>query len=274
VAGVEILLCSNRGDLLEELVSPLVGYQSRGGPPEVVHHFTVRDDLCGLPSSRPYPAYDCMAESPLIYAFSRRDSRGHVHLPVSPGEPVRGQFDGPGSRAVLESTLRLSMCLALPRIGGLMLHASGATTQTRAFVFLGKSGAGKSTLFRQLQDGGSLGMLGDEMLVVRRDPQSPTEWMAYATPFGGECGPSDEAWAPLCALYFLRKSAVVRARPMPPLMALPELLQNVLAYVAERDAAERVLSLATQLLGAVPSLWLEFRKEVSTPGVADVLDVT
>lgn len=265
VAGVEILVRASHSLPIDEFLAPLEGYRSQGSPIQVVHEFHATDSHAeDRPIFREYPGYDCRAETSRCYAFWRADSRGHVVLPETVGEPVNGHFSGKLQRSILESTLRLSLCLALPRLGALMLHASGAATTSDAFVFTGPSGAGKSTLFRLLQKEPSFPRpLGDEMIVLRRDPRSPTRWCADATPFGGECGPSADASAPLKGVFFLRKGTRTRITAVPRDRALPLLLRNVLAYVQEKDAAEHALVQAAALVENVPFAHLEFARDAS-----------
>ena len=105
--------------------------------------------------------------------------------------------------------------------------------------------------------------------MVRPDEQG--RFWAHATPFCGELGPAGDGKAPLAGLYFLLKGARHLAAPLAPTDALRRLMRNVMAYVVERDTAERVLAAAAALVASVPCFVLEFAKD---HGVARVLGVT
>ncbi|MBI4511684.1 MAG: hypothetical protein HY698_18770 [Deltaproteobacteria bacterium] len=273
IADVEILLRSNRAELLDAFFAPLKGYESPGAPPEIIQQYVVASGFRPfLPAEREYPGYnfrpevdaDGKAGASARYLFSRRDSGGTIEVPDAPSEPVVGTFEGRGARSVLEATLRISLCMALLRNGGLMLHSAGAAAASdeEARVFTGQSGAGKSTLFGLLHGSGLFRhMLGDEMIVLRPDPGSPTAWRAHATPFGGERGPCARASAPLRAIYFLEKAPHHRAVPLQGPRVVPGILRNTLAYVGDRANAARALASATRLVKDVATYRLEFQKD-------------
>ncbi len=70
----------------------------------------------------------------------------------------------------------------LAHTNGLLLHASGAVIDGKAFVFAGHSGDGKTTLSRLLAAEG-LELLSDERIALRREGES---FRAYGTPWPGE----------------------------------------------------------------------------------------
>jgi hypothetical protein len=272
VGGVEIVLRAHRGDALDGLLDPWPPYPSRGGPPGVILEYRAIDGFQGeQPADRVYPGYGCRARSPREYAVWRRDSRGTIEIPDDPGQPVVGRFEGNPGRWAIEASLRVVMSLALPRAGGVMIHSAGIASDTRAILFSGPSGAGKSTISQMLQHGTRLERrLGDDLTVARPDGDAGG-WRAFATPFAGEIGPAPDGDAPLEAVYFLVKSARHRRERLDPPDALRRLLRNAMAYVQERQAADRALAACAALVGRIPCYILEFARD---PGVAAVLGVT
>jgi hypothetical protein len=269
VGGVEIELRCTRDGSLAALLQPWEGYRSAGGPPDVVLEYDAIEGWLGeQPEGRPYPGYACHARSASEYLLARRDSRGTIEIPPDPSSPVTGRFVGNAGKWAIEAALRITMSLALPRLGGLLVHSAGIASKDRALVFSGPSGAGKSTISTMLAGMSRYDRrLGDDLTIVRPEGDA---WRAYATPFAGEVGPAPDGSAPLEALYFLIQSQRHHRERLERGDALRRLLRNVMAYVQERQAADRALVAAASFVAAVPCWVLEFAKD---PGVARVLGV-
>jgi hypothetical protein len=273
VGGVEIALTCERADVVEALVGRWRGYEGTGRSPDVVLRYEAKEGwLIPQPAGREYPGYDSSAAPDGELRFARRDSRGTIMIPGSAEGPVRCEFEGAAMPHALDATLRLALSVAVPRAGGLVIHSAGisSTSERRALLFSGPSGAGKSTVSALLEEALPFDhRLGDDLTIARPD-EAGTFW-AHATPFAGERGPAADGKAPLAGLYFLLKGTRHVVTPIGPHDALRRLMRNVLAYVVERDSAERVLTAASALVAAVPCHVLEFAKD---PGVARVLAVT
>ncbi len=196
----------------------------------------------------------------------RFDAEGEIDI----GElPLSARFRVGPSANSLEACVRIAASLALARHGALILHASAVEHAGRALVFTGVSGAGKSTI-SSLLDHRPARKIGDELIVLRRDPGSPTSWSVYVPPYLGPSGIDHGASAPLEAIHVLVQAPHHARTAMAPTAALRELLRHVLIYVAEPRTAEHVLALVAELTRQVPCHKLEFRKD---PGVAGVLGI-
>jgi hypothetical protein len=273
VGGIDLLLRCDNADAVDALLAGWQGYRPAAAPPAphvVVEYTAVEGYLTEQPAQRAYPGFACVARSPHEYELARRDSRGTIEIPSDLSRPVVARFEGNARPFAIEASLRLGMSLAVPRLGGLMLHSAGVSTGASALLFTGPSSAGKSTIAGLLADRFPR-RLGDDLTIARPDPAAPGHWRAYATPFAGELGPAPDGEAPLAALYFLIKSSRHRAEPLSTHEVLRRLLRNVMAYVQERGAAERVLAAAARFASEIPCYVLEFAKD---PGVARVLGVT
>jgi len=269
------------------MLAPWRGYRPEDSdlaPHVIVEYQTIDGYMREQPAQRSYPGFGCVAHSPqepkasVEYELWRRDSRGTIEIPADLAQPVVARFEGNPGAFAIEASLRLAMSLAVPRLGGLVLHSAGVATGStsagdsgaRALLFSGPSSSGKSTMASLLADRFPC-RLGDDLTIARPDPQTPGRWCVHATPFAGELGPAPDGHAPLAALYFLVKSSRHFASPLPAHEVLRRLLRNVMAYVQERGAAERVLAATARFAAEIPCYVLEFAKD---PGVARVLGVT
>lgn len=227
-----------------------------------------------------YPGFARRMVGPGEIALSRFDAEGVLRVPDDVTEPIRGQFRVGASENSLEAIIRIAMSIALPRRGGLLMHASAIEVAGEAHIFAGVSGAGKSTIATMLAESWPrCTKLSDELLIVApgSDPaldggRSPDPAMAvYVTPFIGSHGLPHGRQVRARALYFLHQAPHHERRAMSPTDGLRELLRHVLVYVAEPDTAGCVLGAAAQLIRDVGCHQLHFAKD---PGVASVLAVT
>jgi hypothetical protein len=175
----------------------------------------------------------------------------------------------PSSHSV-EAVIRAGLSIALPRRGGLILHASAILHRGAALAFAGKSGAGKTTIAGLLAEGlpGAV-RLADDLLVIA--PSTGGGWSAHVVPFIGSEGLPHGTSYPLAGIHFLRQAEIHRRARVSVSDGLRELLRHVLAHVAEPRVAASVLDTAASLAAAVPLYQLEFRKEID---VVRVLGIT
>jgi hypothetical protein len=265
IAGLEIVLRANRAGLLDELMAPWVGYASEGGEPDIVYEYEVGDPPGAQPASVEYPGFAASSTEDGRTRLERQDVGGFLRVPEH--GPIEGFFRGSSGRYVVEAGLRAAVAAALPRRGGLLLHASSMAMAGRGFVFAGLSGAGKSTIARQLASEGRTQPMGDDMSAIL---PAANAWRAFATPFVGENGPVPDGSAPLERLCFLAKGPSHRLSQLPVPLAIPRILRNTLGFITERDAADRALAAAADLARSVPCSILEFAR---APGLASVLGI-
>lgn len=229
-----------------------------------------------------YPGFARRMVGPGEIELSRYDAEGVLSTPTQVGEPVRGHFRVGDSKNSLEAVIRIAMSVALPRLGGLLMHASAIEVRGEAHIFAGISGAGKSTISSMLaQSWSGCTKLSDELLIVAPCPAvsgddasegAPDDRLAvYVTPFIGSQGLPHGRHVPVRALYFLNQAPDHRCEAMSRTDGLRELLRHVLVYVAEPGTAGHVLAAAARLVGEITCYQLFFAKD---PGVASVLAVT
>jgi hypothetical protein len=140
------------------------------------------------------------------------------------------------------NVLRIGCALVMPRLGGLLLHASSVASQGRAFVFPGPSGAGKTSLARL---GLPRDVLSDEISAVR-----PVDghYICFPTPFWGEMEPRPVAPpAPLFAFGLPRKADSARLDPISRARLLERLLGCALCFGTTAYEKHAVIDSATAL---------------------------
>lgn len=268
LAGVEVLLRTSAGAVLPGFYHEAPGL---GGPPHLVVEIETVPGLArGRPRSPDYPGFERALLDPRTIGLRRFDAEGRIRLPDRRGQPVHATFRVGDSANSLEAAIRIGVSLTLPRLGGLVFHASAVARADEALLFLGVSGAGKSTIAAMLASSiPGVVKISDELVAVRPDEHGT--WQAHVTPFLGDPGlPRGESW-PVAALHFLAQAREHRRTSVAPPTALRELLRHVLVYVAEPETAGHVLDCASGLAVSVPCHRLEFAKD---PGVAEVLGLT
>jgi hypothetical protein len=264
IADVEILIEVDREELLGEFRAPLTSYLSAGSSPVVTLRYRAQESSPRKSeASSDHPGFSMRSASSSAYRFERGDTRGDVLLPAAAG-PVLAEFEGAPARYSLEAALRVTLSLALPRIGAVFLHSSGVYFDGQAVFFSGPSGAGKSTIAGLLSESPAFGgRLGDDLNVARPREGDSHAWIAHSTPFAGDLAMVPRSHAPLAGIHFLRQSTTNRAVRLDESRALPRVLRNMLAYVDEREAADRALGIASRIVRDVPCYELEFAREPS-----------
>jgi len=135
--------------------------------------------------------------------------------------------------------------------GAILVHAAGIVHRGVAYALFGQSGSGKTTAAR-LSKGKPV--LNDDLILLR-----PTErgWEAWATPFGRRRAP-EVCSAPLRALFRLTQASKNRLEPLPPGVALGELVANSPVVNADPERSPALLARWEEVLRAVPIALLGF----------------
>lgn len=164
--------------------------------------------------------------------------------------------------AGLASALRVTLAVAAPRAGGLLLHAAALVAPSgRAAIFTGPSGAGKTTMTRRLHPWRSLA--DDAALVF----PGTSGWQVSGTPLrGSEDLPRRAESAPVTGVFHLRKDAGPELTRMGEAQAFASLLSRVFWFSAP-DA--RLADIAQALVAEVPSHTLASRLEDDVAGLLD-----
>lgn len=246
-------------------------YPSSGREPDLVVEIeTIPGFAEGRRRGPEYPAFQRSLRAPNVVLLSRFDAEGEVILPPeSEKGPIRARFHVGESANTLEAAVRIGMSIALPRLGGLILHASAIAAHGRAWVFAGMSGAGKSTIATMLTEARpSLIKLSDELVIVK--PREQGGFAAHVTPFIGGRGLPHRTVVPVQGIHFLRQASHHHRARLAWTDALRELMRHVLVYVVEPGTASSVLAAASALAREIPCHHLEFAKN---PAVLEVLEI-
>lgn len=273
-AGLPIELRAAHPGALDDLGPVYAGFATTAAPLLTIE--VARVDGFDRERGPEYPAFARRVLPDGRLRVERFDAEGEIAVgPL----PLTAQFRIGPSPNSLEACLRIAASLALPRTRALILHASAVVEGDRALVFTGVSGAGKSTISTMLADAyPGCTKIADELLVLRAraagEPDGAEHgpgWQVIVPPYLGPAGVAHGATAPLAGLHVLVQAAHDTREPLPPVVALRELLRHVLVYVAEPRTADHVLALAAEIAAAVPCYRLHFRKD---PYVGRLLDLT
>lgn len=142
---------------------------------------------------------------------------------------------------------------------GLMLHASAAALEGRAYLFSGPCGRGKSTHTRLWQQafGDAVQVFNDDKPALRR---LDGRWYAYGTPWCGKDGINlNQKWR-LGGICFLEQAQENRIRRLTAAEALPLVLAQT-TYRLQARGMDLLLASLDKLLREIPVFLLENRPE-------------
>ena len=143
-----------------------------------------------------------------------------------------------------------NLCLQLPMLDRMLLHAAVLEADGCGYAFLGRSGTGKSThtgLWLEHIEGSRI-INGDKpVLHFAKD-----EVYAFGTPWMGKEGRGCKAKTPLKALVFLEQAKTNEIRRLTPAEAAMRLFVQILLPSEEKNA-EKTLALADELVTRVPA---------------------
>lgn len=194
------------------------------------------------------------------FAVQRGDFAGTVDLRHRVGTVTLSDPD----EISIDSFIRIAYSLALLEVRGLMLHAASLIRGGRAYLFCGRSGSGKSTITRLSPDATPF---SDDLSIVR---VAERRARCYRTPFRAELARAGEdRAAPLRGIYFLYHGSRHAVEAIRPGQSLERLLPNVVFFARDAELTARVLSIAADLVEAVPCFDLAFRLD---PGFWEVID--
>ncbi len=146
--------------------------------------------------------------------------------------------------------------------GAILVHAAGIVHRGGGYALFGQSGSGKTTAAR-LSKGKPV--LNDDLILLR---PGETGWEAWATPFGRRRAP-EVCSAPLRALFRLTPASEDRLEPLPPGVALGELVANSPVVNADPERSPALLARWEEVLQAVPAALLRFCKSDTFWGMID-----
>ena len=147
-----------------------------------------------------------------------------------------------------------NICLQIPRLGRMLLHASILEYDGAAYAFLGRSGTGKSThttLWLKYVSGSSI-LNGDKPILEASDGF----FLAYGTPWRGKEGWGGKGFAPLKGLCFLEQAKENSIRKLTSAEVTARLFTQLL-IPTEEDCAVATLELADKLITQTPAYLLQ-----------------
>jgi hypothetical protein len=185
--------------------------------------------------------------------------RGDFHAEWEPAAGV-GRIRQAANPYSIDSALRILHSLLLAKQGGMLVHASSAIKNGRAFLFAGVSGAGKTTMMRLAPRYAIL--LTDEISYVRRDEAGNAcegGYVAFGTPFAGELAtPGENVSAPVGGIYLLAQGRENKIEPVSEAAAVRGIMESVLFFAKDTELVERVFDAVCALVKRVPVKRLTF----------------
>ena len=139
----------------------------------------------------------------------------------------------------------------LLKFDGLMLHASAAVLDGRAYLFSAPCGTGKSThtrLWRQVFGADKVTILNDDKPALRLEDGV---WYAYGTPWSGKTDQNVNLRVPLAGVCFLRRGEENTIAPFSGVKAVFSLLEQT-CRPRGAEIRDRLLTLLDKLLQDVP----------------------
>ena len=278
IAGITVELEGELGDWAFELPAAYRDFRTSAGSSHLRLSLSLHETLAPEPRA---PAFDSGRHwrvhegEPAILEFSHLPTSQVLVKSFSYDEGTRFEihFNDQawkmlGPRRILSLPYPLEQLLFLPCLAerdGILVHACGAVIRGAAWVFAGHSGDGKTTLGRMLASEGAP-LLSDERVALRKEGG---RWMAHGTPWPGEGDVVSCDSFPLGGVYVLRKAASHNVRTNTRSQLAAELVARSIVPYYFPPIAEKALSLAHELVGAVPLRELEFAR---SPGLLSVLE--
>ena len=209
--------------------------------------YDIADLRIGIQNEHPYTTRFCAN-----YLSPDQSSAVDVSASVTQADLEEERSQSPNfSIGYIENIcLYRNICLQLPNLDRMLLHAAILEYEGQAYAFLGRSGTGKSThtglWLKYLQ--GSKIVNGDKPILSITDD----EVIAYGTPWMGKEGRGCNTKAPLKGLCFLRQAKENSIRKLSPAETASLLFTQVL-MPSEESAAAKTLELMDKLIANVPA---------------------
>lgn len=149
----------------------------------------------------------------------------------------------------------------IPRLGGMMLHASAVEFEGRAYLFSGPSTVGKSThtrLWRQLL-GEGVQFFNDDKPAVRC---IDGVWYAYGTPWCGKDGINQNKRVPIAGICYLKQGHQNSIRRLTEQEAMIYTISQSTKKMPTAEKMIPLLSVVDKLVREVPMYELENMPEL------------
>lgn len=148
----------------------------------------------------------------------------------------------------------------LLQFDGMLLHASAAVVDGKAYLFSAPCGTGKSThtgLWRKTFGEDKVQILNDDKPALRLENG---EWFAYGTPWSGKTDQNLNLRVPLAGICFLSQAKENHIRPYGGANAIFSILEQT-ARPRGADSRAKMLELIDKLLQTTPVWRLECNME-------------
>jgi hypothetical protein len=248
IGAMPVLVRTSSPEFLKVLEKRYGGFMNPGAEPS----FEFDVDIVS-PSILP-GADDADVDLSVVFQDNRWIlERGDFHAELDPALR-RGVIRLAPNQYAIDAAFRVVHSLLLASQGGLLVHASSAVRNGKAFLFAGVSGAGKTTISRLAPPDATL--LTDEISYIRREGDA---YFAYGTPFAGELAkPGENVRAPLAALYLLHQGPENRIEPVSAADATRSVLECVLFFAHDTRLVGKVFDSVLHLVQTVPVESLTF----------------
>jgi len=185
--------------------------------------------------------------------------RGDFHAEWEPAARV-GRIRQAANPYAIDSAMRILHSLLLAKQGGMLVHASSAIRNGRAFLFAGVSGAGKTTMMRLAPPDATL--LTDEISYVRPSEAADAAesgYLAYGTPFAGDLAePGENVSAPVGEIYLLAQGKENKIEAVSETTAVRAVMEGVLFFAKDPELVGHVFESVCELVKRVPVRRLTF----------------
>jgi hypothetical protein len=248
IGAMPVLVRTSSPEFLQVLENRYGGFMNPAADP------SFEFDVDVVPPSKLPGADDADVDLSVQFEHNRWIlERGDFHAELDPALR-RGQIQLAASPYAIDAAFRVVHSLLLARQGGLLVHASSAIRNGKAFLFAGVSGAGKTTISRLAPPDATL--LTDEISYLRREGDG---YVAYGTPFAGELAkPGENVRAPLAALYLLAQGPENRIEAVGAADATRAVLESVLFFAHDTELVGQVFDSVCELVQSVPVQRLTF----------------
>jgi hypothetical protein len=261
IADICVGLKLDDAKVAQQISDRYADFLSTDGTPEVTVQIEVREGVQFVPLEPGLYVINSSFQDGRL-TFESYFEAGSVDMATGQG----GLLMAP--RGNIENFLRVLYAWRCVHHDALLLHASGVTKNSRAFVFFGPSGSGKTMVARLSLDHI---VLSDDLVIVKRTNGT---YRVYGVPFRGDMpeAPRTNAQANLYGLFRLKKDTSHFTKPLSHSRAVAELISCVPFVVEDPIMSQRAIDICTDLVASVPVKELHFHRDKGFWRVIDEID--
>ena len=140
--------------------------------------------------------------------------------------------------------------------GDVVVHASGASIDSKGFFFAGESGAGKSTFISALAEQTGVVVLGEDQVIIR---YINGQFLLFGTPWHTNPSLCSPLGVPLHSGFFLDRDEEARVEALSPVKGVSRLFQTAFIPFYRPAAVERILDRFSLLAEHTPFYSLSYK---------------